>query len=127
MFIGQFIYNKYKGRGPINPSTYTTINHGYDVIYWYGDNKSGIYIEMQLEYKYEDEKGRYNKRYGGLIHKMKTAEKQENGVYYAKVYEKKTYGPIKHDYLNVGSMKGYMYPTQKPYKLMERIICLSTK
>jgi DNA modification methylase len=127
MYIGQFIYSKYKGRGLIHPDNFKTIGHNYDTIYWYG-NPSSVKVEKKMEYKHEDEDGKYNIRTGGCINKLKTDNvfTNERGTKYIKVYKKQTWTAIPHDYFDGCTTKKGDYPTQKPYKLLERIICLST-
>jgi len=135
MYIGQFIYKNHKGGGitKSKASSYTTINHSYDVILWYGDGY--IYEYKEREYKYEDEYGKYRISMGGSWGQKSLESLSSYGERLiikdgkakgAKFYEKDDDNKVRVNCFLDGGTNN-IYPTAKPYKLLERIICLGTK
>jgi len=117
--------------------------YGYDVkiksmtqhenyIFYYGYNN--IINKIEVDYPIEkfnkkDEYGYYYESYGGgrnslnvLNHKKIIKNNKVVGVKYYAHEKKKKIGNIWTDI----KMVKPSYPTEKPYRLMERIICLST-
>jgi len=137
MFIGQFIWKNIKGIGFIkNPKSFTIANHNYDIILWYGNQF--VYEEAKFDFPKQDEKGKYRittsggwkykdkerliKRYGDRLVYTKAGE-----IAGTKIYEgNKSYIGIRCLLDDLGG-NNKIYPTAKPYKLLRRIISLSTK
>ena len=104
-----------------------------DFILYYGDLQSSR-IKVDREYPFKDDKGSYrlgacggrlNKNYHNSDDKSKYVV--DGNKIRQKTYKSDKDGTIPTDniwYIPYGSTK---YPTQKPYKLLERVICLGTK
>ena len=113
--------------------------HNTNTIFYYSKGeplvKNWTY-ETDIEYPYKDDRGRYRTHYGGrqnergikgIIKEPHMWIKKGDHTFYKKQYEgsEDLNRPYTTDwYFKPGRAK---YPTEKPYKLLERIICLSTK
>ena len=139
MFIGQFIVNKNYSPATLNPRAYKTIIHNYSNILWYGLSFGGIYEHKYIEHNLEDEDGKYRLAIGGSQTRKdpkallrtygddRIILRDDGKVKAIKFYEDDDIGRVKGvpavlDNYNIKAI----YPTQKPFKLLERIICLST-
>jgi len=118
---------------PINSKV--IFNNKENILYYGFNNIESTRYEIKVEYPLEDEKGKYRLscEHGGRVRERyieQYKKNPENFIFQGKTYCKKIYEQKDYRcYSNVWNMQycTSSYPTQKPYKLLERIICLSTK
>ena len=90
-----------------------------DTLLLYGFNPLlNIRVPIVREYKHEDELGVYRKYSSGRL--------STRGIKSRKIYKKEDCNTQIMNSLWKVNYEKTIYPTQKPYKLLERIICLST-
>lgn len=103
MFINSIIIDKNQGHHMTRQCMQT-----HDVIFYYGFN-----------YLFNSIRLRYVKKGGTYLYHLK-----KYGI--EKAEERHLLGKELQDVWRVAGYTCKIYPTQKPYKLLERIICLST-
>lgn len=133
MFINSIINKKIPVRLYLVQQKYIPVQEEYIHIYGLNPIHNKLW-ENNYTYKYEDERGKY---------RISTSTYSKPDTYLIKLYGDKCiikdgkFKGIKRYQkddkgMRIGNMwdvqyGGGEYPTQKPYKLLERIICLSTK
>ena len=91
-----------------------------DYVLLYGYNPLLVTRDnIERTYQYEDEGGKYRKYSSGRL--------SARGIKSRKIYAKDDDNTQVMKSLWKVNYERTIYPTQKPYKLLERIICLGTK